>query len=167
MLRDAASKREMSIMLILLLLQGGPEPLRAFRPRAHHRPMKRSDGSGVCLNCKFDHIELHVPDAQILPITETGYKSHFLSYGIVAKHGGYEQFVRAWLDHAADSADWKARMGMPPAFLLMEDNGARVLVYTAPAVCCLAAYPTSPVLRTSGAARMATGTWVADHLLSH
>lgn len=60
-------------------------------------------------NPSFDHIELRIPDAQIIPLTETGYKSHFLPSGIVGQHGGYEGFVRAWLDHAAKSSDWKAR----------------------------------------------------------
>lgn len=45
-------------------------------------------------------------DAQI-PITETGYRSHFLPDGNVEEHGGPEAYVLAWLDHEADSAAWK------------------------------------------------------------
>ncbi len=56
-----------------------------------------------------DHIELHVEQGQIIPVTETGYKSHFLPAGIVDEHGGPDAFVRAWLDQAAQSKDWKAR----------------------------------------------------------
>lgn len=45
-------------------------------------------------------------DAQI-PITETGYRSHFLPDGIVEDHGGPEAYVLALLDHEADSDAWK------------------------------------------------------------
>ena len=57
----------------------------------------------------FDHIELRAGDGHILPITETGYRSHFLPGGIVEEHGGVESCVRAWLDHEAKRPDWKAR----------------------------------------------------------
>ena len=57
----------------------------------------------------FDHIELHVEEGRIIPVTETGYRSHFLPAGIVEEHGGPEGFVRAWLDHEAGNSDWKKR----------------------------------------------------------
>lgn len=57
----------------------------------------------------FDHIELRIPDGHILPVTETGYRSHFLPSGIVQEYGGVESFVRAWLDHEAERPDWKIR----------------------------------------------------------
>lgn len=57
----------------------------------------------------FDHLELRAERGQIIPVTETGYKSHFLPAGMVGEHGGPDAFVRAWLDHAAQSKDWKAR----------------------------------------------------------
>ncbi|AVO37571.1 hypothetical protein [Pukyongiella litopenaei] len=57
----------------------------------------------------FDHIELHVEEGRIIPVTETGYRSHFLSAGIVEEYGGPEDFVRAWLDHETASSDWKKR----------------------------------------------------------
>ena len=47
-------------------------------------------------------------DAQI-PITETGYRSHFSPSGIVEEHGGPEAYVLAWLDHAAQSDAWKQK----------------------------------------------------------
>ncbi|MEO0667150.1 MAG: hypothetical protein AAFZ99_04490 [Pseudomonadota bacterium] len=55
----------------------------------------------------FDHIELHVEEGRIIPVTETGYRSHFLPMGIVDEHGGPERFVQAWLDHEAEKPDWK------------------------------------------------------------
>jgi len=57
----------------------------------------------------FDHIELHVEEGCIIPVTETGYRSHFLPAGIVDSFDGYEGFVRAWLDHEAENSDWKKR----------------------------------------------------------
>ncbi|MEI4235091.1 hypothetical protein [Roseovarius sp. D22-M7] len=48
-------------------------------------------------------------DRQPLPLTETGYRSHFLPGGIVEDYGGVEGYVRVWLDHEAESPDWKKR----------------------------------------------------------
>lgn len=41
-----------------------------------------------------------------LPITETGYRSHFLDPAIVAEAGGAVAFVAAWLDHNAKGTAW-------------------------------------------------------------
>lgn len=57
----------------------------------------------------FDHIEILAEDRQVLPVTETGYRSHFLPEGIVEDYGGPEDFVRAWLDHEATSPEWQRR----------------------------------------------------------
>lgn len=57
----------------------------------------------------FDHIELHVDEGFILPVTKTGYRSHFLPAATVEEFGGPEGYVRAWLDHEAQSPDWKRR----------------------------------------------------------
>ncbi|MCD1628090.1 hypothetical protein K7H22_19025 [Seohaeicola saemankumensis] len=54
----------------------------------------------------FDHIELRVEEGRIIPVTETGYRSHFLPAGIVDEYGGHEALVRAWLDHGAENSDW-------------------------------------------------------------
>jgi len=42
-----------------------------------------------------------------LPITETGYRSHFIHPGRLAEHGGPEAYVRKWLDLEADTKAWK------------------------------------------------------------
>ena len=57
----------------------------------------------------FDHIELLAEDRRVLPVTETGYRSHFLPAGIVEERGGPESYVLAWLNHEAGNADWKNR----------------------------------------------------------
>ena len=53
-----------------------------------------------------DHIELHTENKVALPVTETGYRSHFMASGTVAAHGGAIAFVTAWLDHEAARIGW-------------------------------------------------------------
>ena len=51
------------------------------------------------------------PDRAPLPITETGYKSHFTSAETVAAYGGPVAFVQRWLEEEAKSPAWKAYEG--------------------------------------------------------
>lgn len=60
-------------------------------------------------NSDFDHLEVTAMNDAQIPVTETGYRSHFLPDGIVSDHGGPEAYVLAWLDHEADSEAWKKR----------------------------------------------------------
>ena len=53
-----------------------------------------------------DHIELHTEGRTALPVTETGYRSHFMASGTVAAHGGAVAFVTAWLDDEAARIGW-------------------------------------------------------------
>ncbi len=53
-----------------------------------------------------DHIELRTKNNEYLPVTETGYRSHFIPAGSVAAHGGVVKFVTAWLDHEAKRIGW-------------------------------------------------------------
>ena len=57
------------------------------------------------------HLEVQrvSPDWALLPITETGYCSHFLPRGSVERLGGPVAYVRVWLDEAAKAPDWKRR----------------------------------------------------------
>lgn len=52
-------------------------------------------------------VETLVPERAPLPITETGYRSHFTNADDIAADGGPIAFVIAWLDHAAQSQAWK------------------------------------------------------------
>ena len=52
------------------------------------------------------HIEIRRDDGGILPITETGYRSHFIDDQIIQDYGGVQSYVRAWLDDAAKSKKW-------------------------------------------------------------
>jgi len=52
-------------------------------------------------------LEIHSQDKQPLPITETGYKSHFTPASEIEEFGGAEKYVRHWLDQEAKSKEWK------------------------------------------------------------
>ncbi len=58
-----------------------------------------------------DHLEVIVkkPAKAILPITDTGYRSHFLDPEQLATVGGPVLFVQAWLEREAASKQWRAR----------------------------------------------------------
>ena len=53
-----------------------------------------------------DHIEIMAEERAPLPVTETGYRSHFITAGTVAHHGGAVAFVTVWLDHEAARTGW-------------------------------------------------------------
>lgn len=55
------------------------------------------------------HIEVVSDECTPLPITETGYKSHFLTSKQVTAIGTPLDYVMAWLDHAAQSETWKRK----------------------------------------------------------
>ncbi|NRB46246.1 MAG: hypothetical protein HRU41_01135 [Saprospiraceae bacterium] len=44
------------------------------------------------------HLEIKSQDDQPLPISETGYRSHFTPTYVIEKHRGVEEFVRDWLN---------------------------------------------------------------------
>ncbi len=47
------------------------------------------------------------PEREPLPITETGYRSHFCAPGDVTDHGGPVAYVMAWIDAEAETETWK------------------------------------------------------------
>lgn len=55
------------------------------------------------------HIELRTisPEKAPLPVTETGYRSHFILAEHIAEYESPEAFVLAWLDHAAADKNWQ------------------------------------------------------------
>ena len=52
------------------------------------------------------------PKKTPLPITETGYRSHFLSPLELVNDGGPVTFVTAWLDREAKGKDWQKRQAV-------------------------------------------------------
>ena len=57
------------------------------------------------LKTGYHHIEIRCADP--LPVTETGYRSHFIQNGELEQFDGPEDFVHQWLDEAAQSKSWK------------------------------------------------------------
>jgi hypothetical protein len=57
------------------------------------------------LTTGYDHVELRA-DCR-LPVTETGYRSHFLPATELAIFESVEDFVVQWLDGAATSKVWQ------------------------------------------------------------
>jgi hypothetical protein len=56
------------------------------------------------------HLEIEAaePAKSALPMTETGYRSHFGSSADIDAEGGPVAFVRAWLECDAQLPEWKA-----------------------------------------------------------
>jgi hypothetical protein len=54
-----------------------------------------------------------------LPITETGYLSHFTSSENVNSFGGPAKFILAWLEKAARSREWKKTQETSRQFILI------------------------------------------------
>lgn len=69
------------------------------------------DWLGVVRSPQVCHlaVEATTPARAELPITETGYRSHFANPVEIDDAGGPVAFVIAGLDAAAQSPDWKAR----------------------------------------------------------
>lgn len=59
-----------------------------------------------------DHVEVIVrkPVKAILPITETGYRSHFIDGEELAESGGPVLFVQAWLEREAATKEWRDKV---------------------------------------------------------
>ncbi|MFC3052294.1 hypothetical protein [Kordiimonas pumila] len=55
------------------------------------------------------HIELRTvkPERAPLPVTESGYRSHFEHAQAVAEYENPVEYVMAWLDHAAKNSNWQ------------------------------------------------------------
>ena len=55
------------------------------------------------------HLQMYArdPEGTPLPVTETGYRSHFVACGAVEAAGGPVAYVTAWLDQAAKNRAWR------------------------------------------------------------
>ncbi len=51
------------------------------------------------------HIEVQTTPRTPLPITETGYRSHFIDPQVLAEYDGVDDFVHQWLEEAAKGWD--------------------------------------------------------------
>ena len=73
---------------------------RHVTARVRHTPNYISTG--------WSHIEITVqePKGAPIPITETGYKSHFIDEDILKKAGGPAAFFLAWIEQEAKTKAW-------------------------------------------------------------
>ena len=55
------------------------------------------------------HLEIESANKEPLPITETGFLSHFMGAPLIDAEGGPVAYALAWLDCEADSDEWKRR----------------------------------------------------------
>ena len=53
------------------------------------------------------HLEIRSEKREPLPITKTGFLSHFTGGPLIDSEGGPVAYVMAWLDCEADSDEWK------------------------------------------------------------
>ena len=53
-----------------------------------------------------DHLEIETEGRVPLPVTETGYRSHFMATGSIKTYGGPVVFVTDWLDDEAKRIGW-------------------------------------------------------------
>ena len=90
-----------------------PAPLPVCRADA----AKNRAGGGLNFGCqrktpstkeKSYHRVGVSPERAPLPITETGYRSHFTPRAAMDGYDSAEAFVEAWLDHESRSPEWKA-----------------------------------------------------------
>lgn len=59
----------------------------------------------------IEHLEIKSidPENAPLPITETGYKSHFVDEASIEGFGNAKAYVLAWLDDAARKPNWQSQ----------------------------------------------------------
>jgi hypothetical protein len=56
---------------------------------------------------QLDHIELHTENDTPLPVTKTGYRSHFVFEQQLEPYGSALAYVQTWLDHEAQCPAWQ------------------------------------------------------------
>ena len=69
-----------------------------------------------CANVGISHIEVRCDEP--LPITKTGYKSHFLPAVHLENYDGPLDFVRQWLDFEAAKPNWTKSEAASPQLSL-------------------------------------------------
>ena len=53
------------------------------------------------------HLSIERRGAGHLPISKTGYRSHFTAVAAIIENGGPEAYLKAWLDETANSETWQ------------------------------------------------------------
>mgnify|MGYP001769057729 CR=1 FL=1 len=71
-----------------------------------------------CYGGIIAHLELHADGRAPIPITGTGYRSHFIPCGEVEAHGGALAYVSAWLFEAEKQPEWCERQAKEQQMVL-------------------------------------------------
>ncbi|MGA9580423.1 MAG: hypothetical protein WBR13_00460 [Allosphingosinicella sp.] len=93
--------------------QRNAQPARPKRRITKHKLIWQSVTLAVSYEAEsfasHAHLELRVlaPEGMPIPVTETGYRSHFLPRGYVEDAGGPVAYVRRWLDREATSQTYR------------------------------------------------------------
>jgi hypothetical protein len=66
-----------------------------------------SDSFAKIQGWKLAHLELKRRDKGQLPMSETGYRSHFTAAANIESFGGPEGYTKAWLDEEGKSKVWQ------------------------------------------------------------
>ena len=88
--------------------------------KERHIITTQTDWQGIALSVSYEaewlgagaitaHLQVHADDNLPLPITSTGYRSHFLHRSEVDQMGGPVAYVLAWLDQEAMGREWQDR----------------------------------------------------------
>jgi len=68
----------------------------------------------------IEHLEIRTidPEKAPLPITETGYKSHFIDESDLNEYGSALDYVLAWLDDGAANPEWQKQKDVASQYSL-------------------------------------------------
>jgi hypothetical protein len=80
-------------------------------PATGHAARLRVDHTRNYLVAGTDHIEIHViaPKKAVIPLTDTGYRSHFIDRAQLREAGGVRRFVEQWLAAESRSKEWQKK----------------------------------------------------------
>ncbi len=80
-------------------------------PATGHAVRLRVDHTRNYLVAGTDHIEIHViaPKKAVIPLTDTGYRSHFIDCEQLREAGGVRRFVEQWLMAESHSKEWQKK----------------------------------------------------------
>lgn len=85
------------------------------RPNANSATLVHTEWRGIDIEISYiserfagmDHVEIRSNESVPLPVTETGYRSLFISPECLEESGGPKAYVLGWLDQEGQSAAWK------------------------------------------------------------
>lgn len=105
-------------------LADAPDPADYTIAKAFPYELHRIEWNGIGIEVRYapEWLALHDTDYDVahveieavaprrapLPITETGYRSHFTSKAVIDSYGGAVAFARAWIQAEEGKSEWQA-----------------------------------------------------------